>query len=1008
MAPKDLSKPTPATAEEEDCPLAVATCSACGTTVESSDPDKIAVRYVFGEAFCFDCFDRLLPSARKASQRHKKALGKIEKAPSRRLKVKNVGLAELARDFASEPETAPSPRHKPPPLPRRIFLRLIFASDELQHIDKLLDRERQGEATAMVQERTGCTEHEAADAIEAHAATRPEAAPRGILGFARSLGRSTKFYMNVTFRKWDRVIEDGEPLLEKDPENLYLLATLGEAHAASQNTDRAEQLLRKVIDADEGAERPLALLAELLWKQRSHDLALPLFQRLEAIRPSSFEVQERLWECCLATKNLKAALAPLEALARLDPDRRLHWNLEHVEILYRLRRFARALSELSLLSQDEAPPYDQVKEKVLRVLEAQPQNVRGLSLAARLCENREEWLGSMRYYVEYLEKTPDSLKTLRKCARIAERLGRFGEAIWYHNLVLENSPELSRSRRRLVKLLLQAGEIDEALAHLDIFLQENPRDLGATRRKAEILLDAKEYERVEELLASFDAEKLVSIRTQARQAAATDRIVTAITGPGLTTEGALRLGEAFLERDLPDLGTAFLMVAAAGEGDVGHHAVEALLHIAPNEPQERDILLFLDSVPDKTPPDFLDRLLDYRGRNPSDGKVNRLLLRLLMEKERHDDTLALAVDLLAYGEIYAEDIFSTCETMQAKNVRAPRLALCFGHLYRIEGELWKASRYLADYVKKMPRDRATIETLVDLARKMGDAASLVIWLEKLQEIIDTPASLSLELARVGLEIQAFESALARVRTVLEADPTNVTAAELETRIRDRMNERRIATVLQTLADDPGDVGARFSLGKLYVENRDFERATKAFSGCASDKKHGQEAREMLFDCYQRLGRPKRALVVLQEMRLAQKIDARSKEGRAHLFRMADLYLDLDMPGRAGKLFFDILKVDPNYEGVKKKMSEVEVLEEISQCGKGPPSPDWFFETDGKAAGPYTLGDIHRRIAQGGLTAGTRVWRHGFSTWKKASKADKIAILFSLTRRRAQESPANGE
>jgi tetratricopeptide (TPR) repeat protein len=1002
-----------AAGEEELEPLAVVTCDECGRTFTTPDPESVEASRIFGQVFCSDCLEDIDAGIHKTQKSFQKAVSALEnrKRPARK-KVRRTaskdraGLAELARSVS--PETKPKTL-KPPPLPRRIHLERDLEEGDLEEIQRLLGKNREEEAVALVRKVLVCSEPEARKALGTYQASRPpEEASRGIFGFARLLGKSTIFYMNVAFGKWEKVIEDGGRFLEADPENVYLLATLGEAHEKSGNHAEAEVLLKRGLDVDEGSIRILTLLGDLYLGQKRFRDALSILGALSEYEPENAAVWEKLVACCLETGDLERALEPMGNLARLQPSKGIDHRLQRIEILYRLRRFARALTELGDVMEEEGPPYDRTLTMARRILDAAPGNVRGLNLIARLHEIRKEWKEALFHYEEYLERTPDSLGTLRRCARIAERTGQLGKAIFYLNLALENGPEHRKTRRRLVRLLLRAGEFDEAMEHLRDLLEAKPRDESAIRDLARIHLSRGEYNRAAEILAGAESGDLGELLARARKFLADaelDETLGIVAGDHPDPALQVRLGDAFLGRSLPDLAVERYLEAAASGGEPGRTAMQKLLAVLDAAPDHKRVTLFVDRhrllLPD--PARALDILGSYRKRNPGDAEISRLLLRRLLEAQRHDDALELVGDLIRFGNIYAEDLLSACREMEEKGEDDPRLHLYLGRIYENEGELGQASRHLGTYLESEPRDVDAVGSLVDLARRMDDPQTLFRGLSLLEEATEPGTTLSLELTRVGLGLRRFEESARRVSAILASDPHNVPASKLREEIENQQTDDKISEINKRLAHEPENVSAKFELGELHFRKGDFESASRAFAACKNHKEFGERAREHLFRSCIRLGRTKHALMILQEERIESKLDARTEEGRGHLYRMADLYLDLEMPSRAGKLFFDIYKIDPGFRDVAEKLRVVEVQEElVGPTGKGTEERSWFFAQTGKPHGPRTLREIRDRIAAGEIRESTPVWHPEFSTWKKAGSADKIRLLFEVTRRREGE------
>ena len=62
----------------------------------------------------------------------------------------------------------------------------------------------------------------------------------------------------------------------------------------------------------------------------------------------------------------------------------------------------------------------------------------------------------------------------------------------------------------------------------------------------------------------------------------------------------------------------------------------------------------------------------------------------------------------------------------------------------------------------------------------------------------------------------------------------------------------------------------------------------------------------------------------------------------------------------------------------------------------PPIPDsavWYVAADGTPQGPFDMAVLRQRLASGGLTRDSLVWRDGMAQWAPASQVAGLAVLF---------------
>ncbi len=996
--------------DEAAMPVAVAVCAQCGARAESADPASPAARIVFGQAFCLKCLDAAKAKAEEAGKdldsKRTRAPSIQKKKPAGAADEGLTGIAELAMKFSGDVEVLPKP---PPPLPKRISISKDLTRDDVREIERLLGKDREDLAVEHTRKAASCTEEEARRALELFALERPVAGEKkGIFGFARALGQSTRFYMNIALRKWEKIVEDGESFLESDPENIYLLTTIGEACSETGNFERAEELLAKAVEAGGGTGVAFSLLGELYFRLGRWKEALQIFEELHRRSPGDVAALERIRDCSMNAGDMERAAGSLAALAAADPARAREHSMARIELLYRLRRFQTALSELSEYFERDDPPYDASLAMALRLLDAKPQSPAAMSLAARMHAKRREWERALCLYEECLERKPDSLKSLRKCASVSDKGGMLGKAIWYLNLVLEHDPGDVDARRRLAGLLTGAGELDEAIEHLAALRVHSPGDADAAVKLAGCLLARGRSREARDAAETLPEGADPTLKAGTAAAVAESEIlgcIRSMAGPSPDPGILSRLAGAFEARGLADAAAALFMQGADAGGD-SEAAADRVAGIIGRLSNPGEAILFLDSHPcAAVPPSrVLDLFAASRGRMRPDSTINRLMLKRLVEARRFDDALSFAAGLVPYGNIYAEDLLVAFEEMQKAGVPDPKISLYCGQIHRSEGEFWKASKHLRDYLAQVPGDADAMECLIDVLRKIQDHPGTVEWIEKYSKIKTAPTALSIESAECLVKAGDLAAARIKVSEVINRDPANVHAKDLAAEIDARISGMRIAEIMGQIAQNPDDASARLELGDLYFGKGDFEMAARAYAGLGKSGGISRDAGERIFECNLKLGRRKRALMCLEDIRTEHRLDAATEEGRAHLLRMASLFINLNMPRKAGKLLFDIMKVDPAFRDAREKMSLVEILEELGEEGRTG-AKEWYMEADGSVAGPFSIAEMKRMVDDHVISEDSLVWRGDYSNWKRAGQADKIRLLFELARSGAGQEDA---
>jgi tetratricopeptide (TPR) repeat protein len=166
-------------------------------------------------------------------------------------------------------------------------------------------------------------------------------------------------------------------------------------------------------------------------------------------------------------------------------------------------------------------------------------------------------------------------------------------------------------------------------------------------------------------------------------------------------------------------------------------------------------------------------------------------------------------------------------------VENPLIYLNLGEAYVRVGRYRQAEQSLKDYLKKQPKDedaRLRLAAVYRKRKKYNDAIKVLKGVTK-----DNPKSLKAHLALVDI----YE----RLNRKKDAAATYAAIARLA----------------------PDNKVVHFNQGVLYYENKQYNKATKAFLKVLKLDKNDIDAREYLFEVHRRRKKPREALAVLEEL-----------------------------------------------------------------------------------------------------------------------------------------------
>ncbi len=355
-----------------------------------------------------------------------------------------------------------------------------------------------------------------------------------------------------------KAIEEFESLTRLNPADTEAYLFLGRLYKLSNQREKAEEALRKILNADPNSRSGLADLAQLYSEQGDYDQAIQLLKKIPESEMNAslltalafaysqardFDNAVRLYEKALGldaeNQELRRAYAEalmgggknaaarkeLERILRLEPqDGNTYIRLAQLDL--QEGRFEQARQELerakTLLPDNLEVPYQQAlledvvgnQDKSIEILQKliQVSDRPEGQFTVGEANNRAIFLERLGLIYRSQEKFDQAQDVFRQVVKLGKNQAPRGESLIIETLRLSRQPQKAleeaeaaiqkfpedRSLRLLrASLLGEQGHLDEAVQQLNAMLNNTPADRDLYRAMAQIYSQAKRFAEAE-------------------------------------------------------------------------------------------------------------------------------------------------------------------------------------------------------------------------------------------------------------------------------------------------------------------------------------------------------------------------------------------------------------------------------------------------------------------------------------------------------------------------------
>ena len=250
---------------------------------------------------------------------------------------------------------------------------------------------------------------------------------------------------------------------------------LGRLYVATQESAKAIEVLNEVLEVEPRFIEALVLLAQAHETQSEWVEAAAAYDRAVVGSPGRARYRRRLANALLNAGQPVRALEVLRELVRVRPDDAGSWYL---------------LSDLEL----ELDNYDQAKAAAQRLVELEPDGLRGAYVLSRVLGAQREYQGMVDALEPAVrgararEVAPSQIATLLQRLSVAhQQLGDHDAAIDTLTEALDLTPSSLGLQAQLAQVYLDAGRLNEAAAVVSRAQQEDPGNLALLRIEAQTL-----------------------------------------------------------------------------------------------------------------------------------------------------------------------------------------------------------------------------------------------------------------------------------------------------------------------------------------------------------------------------------------------------------------------------------------------------------------------------------------------------------------------------------------
>ncbi|HEV3121804.1 MAG TPA: tetratricopeptide repeat protein, partial [Isosphaeraceae bacterium] len=227
--------------------------------------------------------------------------------------------------------------------------------------------------------------------------------------------------------------------------------------------------------------------------QRAHrtELALGVWNRLEALFPADLRVQEQIAEALVGQNDLPGALARYLRLASNTRDRyrQAQYKLEAADIKVRLKRAPEAIADFEALL-GQLDPESWLFREVRRQVE-------------HVFLRNDDQTGLVNYYEGWLRKTPDDIGAMARLAHTLAGQGRQADARKWLDQAVKLAPGRKELRLALVDVLVADKDFAGAAAQFEVLSKADPLNPDTLRAWGQMLLkDTSQSEAQRKLAAA--------------------------------------------------------------------------------------------------------------------------------------------------------------------------------------------------------------------------------------------------------------------------------------------------------------------------------------------------------------------------------------------------------------------------------------------------------------------------------------------------------------------------
>lgn len=256
-------------------------------------------------------------------------------------------------------------------------------------------------------------------------------------------------------------IADLRAVLRDQPNAVPVMRALARAHLQNNEVAVAEETLRAAVQANP-ADRPVRLeLAQLLMQSGRAEQARPVLEQLVQETPDDIAALESLFRVQAAAKDLVAARATAQSVARVRPDLPLGPYLEG-------------------LTDESQQKLDSAAASYERALGIQPSAAEPLTALVRIDVSRKQSAQALARLDKVIASQPDNVIARNLKGELLTSKGETGQAIAAFNEAIAKAPKWWIPYRGLALAQLSGKHVDAAIEALELGMKntENAVALG--------------------------------------------------------------------------------------------------------------------------------------------------------------------------------------------------------------------------------------------------------------------------------------------------------------------------------------------------------------------------------------------------------------------------------------------------------------------------------------------------------------------------------------------------